>query len=400
MCAEKGDLADGRITEEALAVYRSRVGMSLRVSGIFNEFATRDAIRRYCDGIGEGNPLYRDPDYAAASPFGRLVAPPSWVMSVFPGWILQGLPGVHVLHTSSDFEFLAPVAEGTRIVPESVFTGFRQVKSALGERAIIEIQNAAYKDGDGRVLTRVKVTGLRAEREAAREAGACEDFELPHPWTPGELLALEERVLAEACRGAEPRYFEDVQVGDVLPPVTKGPLGLTDIIAYCVGAAPVKTLAHGLALREFRRHPAWAFRDRDTCALEPIFGVHYNKNAAASIGMPYPYDVGSQRHAWLIQMLTNWMGDAGWLKRCYAKYSGFVFLSDAVTITGHVTKTYVNSGGECCVDIATSAVNQRGQEVMPGNSTVILPSRAGGAFPASLRLERLAAPADDAEVQC
>lgn len=367
----------GLITAEALEVYKSRVGMSLHVSSIFNRQATNEAVTRFCDGIGEGNPLFREPDYAATTPWGGIIAPPSFVMSVFPGWVLQGLPGVHAFHTSSDFTFNLPIRQGAQIIPESKFTGYRCLQSKLGENTICEYQTATYRDEKGRILTQAKVTGVRTERSAARDANLYKDIVLPHPWTDEELLALEERVLSEKCRGQEPLFFEDVAVGDVLPTLIKGPLGLTDIIAYCIGASPVKLKAHGLALEEFRRHPAWGFRDCDSRTLEPIFGVHYSQSAAKAAGMPYPYDIGSQRHTWLIQMLTNWVGDTGWLQRCFAKYTGFVFLSDAVTLNGEVSRVYQGQAEFGYVDVKTTAVNQRGQEVMKGTSTVLLPSRSG-----------------------
>ena len=170
-----------------------------------------------------------------------------------------------------------------------------------------------------------------------------------------------------------------MEVRESLPPLVRGPLGLTDIIAYCIGAAPVQIQAHGIALRQYRKHPAWVFRDPNTCALEPIYGVHYNQAAAQASGLPYSYDTAVQRHCWLLQLLTNWMGDDGWVKRSYAKYRNFVYLSDVVWIHGKITKKYVNDQGEGCVDIKTSAVNQRGEDVMPGISTVLLPSKEKGA---------------------
>ena len=85
--------------------------------------------------------------------------------------------------------------------------------------------------------------------------------------------------------------------------------------------------------------PAWAFRDPNTYALEPIFAVHYNQQAARAMGLPFPYDVGIQRHCWQIQLLTNWMGDDGWLKRSYAEYQRFVYYSDVVWLTGKIVKS-------------------------------------------------------------
>ena len=35
------------------------------------------SIRNWCDAIGEENPIYTDPDAAARSPYGEVVAPPA-----------------------------------------------------------------------------------------------------------------------------------------------------------------------------------------------------------------------------------------------------------------------------------------------------------------------------------
>jgi len=53
-----------------------------------------------------------------------------------------------------------------------------------------------------------------------------------------------------------------------------------------------------------------------------------------------------------------------------------------------VTKKYLDEAEEACVDIETHAENQRGEEVMPGHSTVILPSRAKNTWPVGKRLQR------------
>jgi hypothetical protein len=146
--------------------------------------------------------------------------------------------------------------------------------------------------------------------------------------------------------------------------------------------------ALGAALRDYKRHPGWAFRDRNTGAFEPTFAVHYHVDAAKSAGVPYMYDVGTQRQQWLIQHMTNWMGDEGWLKTCYAEYRRFVYLSDVLCLRGKVTKKYIDEAGESCVDIETWAENQRGEDVMPGHSTIILPSRDRNTWPVEKRLQR------------
>lgn len=383
----KAKLDEGRITDQALAEFKDRVGKTLRIPNIFNQEASLDAIRKFADGIGDPNPLWRDAEYAKGSPYNGIIAPPNWFYSVFPTWVLQGLPGVHAYHSGNDWTFYKPVKLNDKIIPECKFSGFEEKKSKFAKRMIMEYQESKFFNQDGDLLAKTNLWLVRAERTASRKEGKYSQIELPHPWTEEELERVEDEVLSEEVRGAKTRYWEDVEVGEELKPVIKGPLGLTDMIAYCVGAAPVQILAHGLSLRLYKKHPAWGFRDPYTYAMEPVYSVHYNNAAAKAIGLPYPYDVGAQRQCWLIHLLTNWMGDEGWLKKNYAEYRKFVYLSDVIWFKGKVTNKYVDDDGEYCVDIETQGVNQRGENTIPGRSTVVLPSRDHGTQPVKDRME-------------
>jgi acyl dehydratase len=80
------------------------------------------------------------------------------------------------------------------------------------------------------------------------------------------------------------------------------------------------------------------------------------------------------------------MGDDGWLKRSFVEFRKFVYHSDVVRLKGQVTDKYIDDNDECCVDIKTSAINQREEEVMPGGATVILISRDKGTSQLDKRL--------------
>ena len=116
------NMQEGLITPEALEVFRHRIGIKLRIGNQFNELASKDAIRKFAYGIGDPNPLWRDEDYAAKTRYGCLIAPPSWPYSVYPTWVLQGLPGVHAFHSGNDWEFYRPILVGDKITPECIFT--------------------------------------------------------------------------------------------------------------------------------------------------------------------------------------------------------------------------------------------------------------------------------------
>ena len=50
-------------------------------------------------------------------------------------------------------------------------------------------------------------------------------MKLPHQWSEADLKQIEADILAEEPRGANIRYWEDVEVGEKLKHITKGPLG-------------------------------------------------------------------------------------------------------------------------------------------------------------------------------
>lgn len=369
-------LSESQITDAAFKEYASRVGMRFRIDETFNDAADMNSIRKFMQGIGDNNPLHLDRNYAGVSVYSGITAPVSWLCSVLPAWILQGLPGVHAVHSETEWTFLRPIREGDIITPESTFTGFEEHESRFGGRTLIEHQEAVYTNQHGDIVARAKPSGYRFERDAAKERKRYEGIRIPHPWTEEELAVIEERILSERPRGAEPLFYECVAEGDDLPVLTKGPLTLSDMIAFCIGADPVGIKAHGSALREYKKHPYWCFRDTVTMGLEPIYSVHYNPVPAQAIGLPAPYDLGTQRQCWQVQMLEYWAGDHAWIKSCYARFRRFVFFSDVIELGGKVIKKYVDDDGTSCVEVETWAMNQRGEDTMPGRAVIALPTES------------------------
>jgi len=390
MSAErKVEMAESLITDEMIADMRSKIGIRLRIQqSIQNEDAVRIPILKFTEGIGDPNPLWSDLEYVKQTRYGVIAAPPSWIFSVFSG-LQFGWRGLGGFHNATDTEFYKPVLLGDKIFPECIFTNFEGPKpSEFADEMVVDWYENRYVNQRDELVAKAKWSVVRVSRAKARKKGKYHAIELPHPWTEEELKEIEEEVLAAEVRGLSIRYWEDVRVGEELKPVVKGPIGLTDEVAFISGGgAPIPRLAaHEVALRAYRQHPAWAFRDPSSYALEPIFAVHYNKEAAKAMGLPMQYDVGFQRQCWQIHLLTNWMGDDGWLKRCYAEYRKFVYHSDVVWLRGKVTEKYVDEEGESCVRIETNAVNQRGEKVMPGWAIIVLPSRGKGSFPLDSRL--------------
>jgi acyl dehydratase len=369
------ELATGTFTEEMLAYMRNLIGTELRTDAcVNNEYATRLAILRFAEGIGDDNPLWTDEQYAAAGPYGGIVAPPSFIFACL-GSVQVGWRGLGGFHAETDVTFHAPIEVGDKITARVWFDGFDEpVESSFGGRRIKDYLRQEYWNSDDELVARFICSRMRFERTEMQKRRSSRKIEIPHPWTDEQLAKVEEDILAETPRGAEPRYWEDVQVGDELDTLTKGPIGLTDEIAYVAsGAAPIPRLAaHGVALRRYRKHPKWAFRDPSTHALEPVYSVHYNDYAARLQGAQTAYDVGIQRTCWQIHTLTHWIGDTGSVKAVHGQYRAHVYLSDVVRLGGKVVGKEIDADGDAVVHLETWAYNQREQNCMPGTATVVL----------------------------
>jgi acyl dehydratase len=387
-------MPQAELDEEMLAAMREKVGARLRIDhSVNNDYASRIAVAKFAGGIGDINPLWTDAEYGKASPFGASIAPPSFVIGCFSG-IQFGWPGLGSFHSESQLSFERPIYWGDIVEAACVYDGFDGPSpSSFAGRTVTDHFTNTYTNQRGERIASIRWHVINFERGSAsrRRAGeARSDPDLPHRWTVAELDEIEARILAESPRGAEARFWEAVEVGDHLDVITKGPIGLTDEIAFVAGGGtPIPRLkAHAAALHDYRAHAAWSFRDPVTSALEPIYSVHYNLQAANAMSAAYQYDVGFQRQSWQIHHLTHWCGDSGWIKQCQAQYRKFVYLSDIVELTGEVVGKRVDADGEHVVDVRTVARNQRGETVMPGSAVVALPTLDDPESPASRRARR------------
>jgi acyl dehydratase len=373
------ELATGKFTDKMLEDMRNLIGVPLRTAGsINNEYATRTAILRFCEGIGDDNPLWTEEDYAKTTEFGGLIAPPSFIFACL-GSIQIGWPGLGGFHCETKIDFHKNIRLGDKIECKITFEGFDgpTEDSKFGGRRIKDYLLQKYFNQDDEIVAEFTCSRMRFERGEMQSRAASRAIEVPHPWTDEQIAEIEEQILAETPRGATPRYWEDVNEGDEIDQIIKGPLGLTDFIAFIAGgAAPIpRVAAHSVALKRYHKHPKWAFRDPRTHALEPVYSVHYNDYAAKLQGAQIAYDVGIQRTSWQIHSLTNWMGDAGFLKSIFGQYRAHVYLGDVVKLGGTVDRKEVTADGEHLVYLTTRAINQRDQNVMPGTAVIALPSR-------------------------
>jgi acyl dehydratase len=111
--------------------------------------------------------------------------------------------------------------------------------------------------------------------------------------------------------------------------------------------------------------------------------VHWDDAYARSVGAPRAYDYGMLRNAWMMQVVTDWMGDDAVLVAVDDRITGFNTLGDLSRLTGRVTAVD-DAGGWPEVVCTVECTNQRQEVTATGTLRVRLPSRGRGLpeFPA------------------
>jgi hypothetical protein len=105
--------------------------------------------------------------------------------------------------------------------------------------------------------------------------------------------------------------------------------------------------------------------------------LHWDSSRARALGIPAPYDYGQMRAAWVSHLLTNWIGDDGWLAEMELQLRGFNYHGDVHKCTGVVTAKADTPGDPVAIDVR--ATSQRDDATTKGTAKVLLPSKETGA---------------------
>jgi hypothetical protein len=92
-----------------------------------------------------------------------------------------------------------------------------------------------YINSQDEVVALQRGTWINAERHATKERSAERTPVTFDPYPDDQLAEVDSLYDGETRRGADIRYFEDVEVGEELQPRVKGPLVVTDLIVWHLG---------------------------------------------------------------------------------------------------------------------------------------------------------------------
>ncbi len=368
-----------KITEAGLDQLRERIGV--RIENTLEPWcheATRDNIRHYAHGIGDDNPLWCDPDYAAGARFGGITAPPSFLFAcdrIVSGYV-GGLPGVHAMWAGADWSWEQPVRRNDEITTQAWLKDLILHDTKFSGRAVQQIYHVDFFNQSGDLVAGADSWCFRTDRDIAREAGTKYTELKARPvqrYSDDELAEIYRHYAEEPVRGAAPRYYDDVEVGEKLPTMVKGPMTVTGFIAYAQGWGGLYIRANKLAWKQHARHPGLGIKNSFGIPDCPE-RVHWENEFATVVGAPGAYDYGPERCSWMTHHLTNWMGDAGNLRSSNTRIRRHNPVGDTLFIDGEVTgKT--ERDGRRLVEIKHQALNQDGELSIHGTGVVELPAR-------------------------
>jgi len=369
-----------KITEEGLTALRQRIGVKIGVTAEpWCYEATRDNIRHYAHGIGDDNPLWCVPDYAEKTSHGSILALPSFLFAtsrIISGYV-GGLPGVHAMWSGADWTWHKHVRRNDVISTESWLKELIEHETRFAGRAVQQIYHVDFYNQHGDLVAGADSWCFRTERDHAREKGSKYTevkARPPRRYSDAELEKAFALYREEKVRGATPRYWQDVAEGEALPAMVKGPMTVTGFIAYAQGWGGLYIRANKLAWKQVDAHPGLGIKNRFGIPVCPE-RVHWEEEFALEVGAPGAYDYGPERCSWLTHHLTNWMGDAGFLRNATCKIRRHNPAGDILFINGKVTRKYIENGRHL-VAIEQEARNQDGELSILGTGIVELPSRS------------------------
>jgi acyl dehydratase len=368
-----------KITDHGLDQLRQRIGVKIENTlEPWCHEATRDNIRHYAHGIGDDNPLWCDPDHAAGTRWGGIIALPSFLFAtsrIVSGYV-GGLPGVHAMWAGADWTWHRPVNRNDAISTEAWLKELTEHDTRFAGRAVQQTYHVDFFNQHGDMVAQADSWCFRTDRDIAREEGSKYAEVKARPrqkYSEEELARIYRRYHDEKVRGATPRYWDDVAEGEALPVMVKGPMTVTGFIAYAQGWGGLYIRANRLAWKQVHAHPGLGIPNRFGIPDCPE-RVHWEEEFALMVGAPGAYDYGPERCSWLTHHLTDWMGDDAALRQASCKIRRHNPVGDTLFITGMVARKFVEDD-RYLVAINQEARNQNDELSVLGSGIVELPSR-------------------------
>ena len=103
-----------------------------------------------------------------------------------------------------------------------------------------------------------------------------------------------------------------------------------------------------------------------------FYQIHYDDQFAKNTGLSGIIVHGALKNAFLGQLVHDWIGNTGRIKKYGCSYRGMDFPNQDITCKGVVTRKF-EENGEKLVELEIWTEMADGKKTTPGTATVVLP---------------------------
>ncbi|MBE3014106.1 MaoC family dehydratase N-terminal domain-containing protein [Microbispora sp. NEAU-D428] len=334
-------------------------------------------VSRFVDASGDDNPLYLDVQYGAGSVHHTMLAPPTFVLAVrapASAGVLdltehRLIGTLSSLHLGWDDTVRLGDALAGRVCVSDVS---RRLTEAGGARACVLSTVEYQRNGVGfaRGWAEVEVAPLDEDHSLFPHRSI-------HRYEPADVERMvRELDTEEPSRGAVPRLWSDVAVGEATPAMLKGPLTLSDLELW--------VFAEGRPVRAGNLHHERLAGLKGRRAPSPVTGWPAWDRAETSLDSAVTDPSGPSAPGGLLftlagQHVTHWMGDDAFLRQLSVRIIQPFRYGDALRLTGTVIDRYTATDEARtryhAITLRVAGRNQLGESVVEAHAVVFLPDR-------------------------
>jgi len=123
---------------------------------------------QFAKALGDLNPLYVDEDAARESPFGSLLAPPTFPVTLAAGnmdpdlFFELGLNFASIVHGEQEFEYLRPLKVGEKVTLKGRVADITEKEGRSGVLDVVVLETTGYdQKGEKIFITRMTLLSKR-----------------------------------------------------------------------------------------------------------------------------------------------------------------------------------------------------------------------------------------------